>query len=138
MTGIENVIEHIKSESAALCDSIAQSAVEECERVRASFAKKEQDEYWKFVGAGAKETEHRLEQLNELANQEANKLIVITQQEMVDAAFALAASRLNELPRSVYNRLLMKLGLESGSSSDIVVDKYRKELTAKVATALFD
>ena len=138
MIGIENVIEQIKTQSTAKCEEIARKAEEECKRVHASYAQAEQDEYWKFVGAGAKDTEHRLEQLNELATQEAKKQLVVTQQEMVDVAFELAAARLDALPRSVYNRLLLKLGVASGSGSAVVVDMYRKELTAKVATALFD
>ena len=138
MNGIENIIEQIKLESASQCEEISKKAAEECERVRESYAQAEQDEYWKFVGAGAKDTEHRLEQLNELAAQEAKKQLTVTQQEMIDAAFDLAAARLNELPRSVYSHLLKKLELEAGSSADSIVAMYKKELHAKVAAALFD
>lgn len=138
MNGIENVIEYIKLESAAQCEAILKGAADECELVRVSYSQTEQDEYWKFVGAGAKETEQHLEQLNELAAQEAKKQLAFTQQEMVDAAFDLAASRLNELPRSVYNHLLKDLDLEAGSSADTVVEMYKEELSAKVAAVLFD
>lgn len=138
MIGIESVIESIKAENAAQCEVIIKKAAEECERIRASYAQTEQDEYWKYVGAGAKDTEYRLGQLNDLAAQEAKKQLVLTQQDMVDAAFELAAARLNELPRSVYNQLLKKLGVKDGSSADVIVDMYKEELSAKVASALFD
>ena len=138
MINIDSIIEYIAAESAAQCEQIIAEAALECERLRAEYAQTEQDEYWKFVGAGAKETEHHLEQLNDLAAQEAKKQLTTTQQEMVDAAFDLAATRLNELPRSVYNRLLIRLGAESGSSADSIAAMYKQELSGKIAAALFD
>jgi len=138
MQGLENIIAYIKSESDAECGAIAKEAIEECDRIRDDYARSEQDEYWKYLSAGAKDTEHRLEQLNNLAAQEAKKLIVSTQQKMIDAAFELAAQKLSELPEHELNELRARLGVEADCGADALVGRYKDELAPDVAAILFD
>lgn len=138
MNGIEGIIEYIKLQSAAECEAITAEAAQECERIRTEYARTEQDEYWKYLGIGAKETEQRLAQLNDLAEQEAKKQVFITQQEMVEAAFTLAAGKINELPGEEYSGLLEKLGVESDCGAEALVGRYKEELYAEVMAALFD
>ena len=109
MNGINKIIEHIKSESAAQCKAIEQGAQEECARIREQYAKAEQDEYWKAVNDGTKEIERRLERLTSLAMLESKKMVLATQQEMVNAAFELAVRKLSELPDEEYAAFLVKL-----------------------------
>ena len=109
MNGIEKILEHISSESASECAAIANDAAEECERVRAEYAKAEQDQYWAMVNDGTKEAERRLERLTSLAALESKKHVLATQQDMIVAAFELAAKKLVELPQAEYIEFLAKL-----------------------------
>ncbi|MDR0491631.1 MAG: hypothetical protein LBH28_10360 [Oscillospiraceae bacterium] len=109
MNGIEKILEHIKSESAAECNAIAQSAAEECERIRAEYAQTEQDEYRELVNNGAREAERKLERQSSLAALESKKLVLATQQEMIAAAFELAATLILKLPEREYIEFLAKL-----------------------------
>ena len=109
MNGIEKIIASIESESAKECAEIEAAAASERERVRAEYAKKEQEEYWRVFDAGAREAENRLKRLSSLAAVESKKQILTTQQEMVDQAFELAAQRILSLPEHEYVGLLARL-----------------------------
>ena len=134
---IDKIISHIKAEADLENAEIIQNAVDECNRIRAEFAKTEQDEYWKYLAAGAKETEQMLEQLNGLAAQEAKKQLLATQQEMVDAAFALAAEKLRELPERKFREILKKHKLAAGSSTEALVAHFKEDLSPTVFQSLF-
>lgn len=138
MDGIERIIAYIKSDSEAECQEISRAAAEECERIRADCARLEQEEYWKHINAGSKETEQRLEQLRNLAAMESRKQILATQQEMVDKAFSLAAKKLLELPEREYAKLVRKHATDADCSADEIVERYRKELSLKIVSALFE
>ena len=138
MDGLEGILEYISSEAAAECEQIARKAAEDCERVRLEYLKLEQEEYWKYIDAGTKETEQRVEKLNSLADKEANKLLVATQQEMVAEAYGLAAKRLKELPRQKYAELMSQHSLGPGGNAEDVVARYKPELTPRVTSALFN
>lgn len=138
MNNIEKLISRIKAEANAECENIEQNSIEECARIRAQYAQTEQDEYWKYLGAGAKETEKRLAQLNELAEQESTKQLQMTKQEMVEAAFALAAEKLRNLPENELNELLAKHGAAAGAAPGELVEKYKEKLKRTVTAALFD
>jgi len=138
MNGIDKILAYIKAESEAECEEISQNAAEECGRIRVDYVHLEQDEYWKHINSGSKETEHRHEQLKDLAAMEAKKKLLATQQEMVDEAFALAAKKLLELPKQEYTMLLKRLGMKANCSANDVVESFRKELSLKIVSALFD
>ena len=138
MKGIEKIFAYIKSESDTQCGKIAKNATLECERIRVEYSQLEKDEYWKAINAGSKETESRLEQLNALAEVEANKQIQSTQQEMVTEAFSLATEKIRELPDNEYAELLIRLGFKAGTDAEDLVDSYRGKLSADVLSVLFD
>jgi len=143
MNGIEKILAHIKSESAAECEAIAKDAAEQCERIRAEYAKAEQDEYWKVFNAGSKEAERRLERLNSLAALESKKLVLATQQEMIAEAFEFAAKKLIELPEQVYIAFLANLacGASLKGNETIILsqsdrDRIGKEVLSAANSAL--
>jgi len=138
MNNIEKILEYIKSQTITECEEISKAAEDECERIRTEFARKEQDEYWKSIDIGTKETEKRLENLKELAAAEAKKQIDSLHNEMLDEAFTLAARVLSELPHDDYDKLLKRLGFEADCSPDIVVEQYRTEMGLAVMSALFE
>ena len=113
MNGIDKILAHIESESSAECNAIAQSAADECRRIHAEYVRAERDEYQKMIDAGAKDAERRLERLNSLAALESKKHVLATQQEMVAAAFELAAEKLSEIPERDYIGFLAGLACSS-------------------------
>ena len=138
MNGIEKILEHISSESAVECGAIAQSASEECERIRQEYAKAEQDQYWELINSGTKEAERRLERMNSLAALESKKHVLATQQEMIVAAFDLAAKKLLELPEPEYVEFLAKLACSaslSGTETIILSPADLTRIGAKVTEA---
>jgi len=138
MNNIDKIVEHIKAQTIEECEDISRTAAEECEHIHAEFARLEQEEYWKAIDIGTKETEQRLESLKELAAAEAKKQIDSLHNEMLDKAFALAAQKLLALPKGDFDALLIRLGTPPGISPDALLALYRTELTPDVISALFD
>ena len=118
MNGIDKIIAHITAEAQAECDMIAAEAAKTCERLRKEYSQLEQDEYWKVINAGAKETEQRVERLGGVASTESKKQILATKQEMVSKAFSRAAELLSTLPEQEYFDWLVKLALEAVKTGD--------------------
>jgi len=138
MNGLEKIIDHIRSASEAECGEISRKAAEECKRIRAGYSRTEQDEYWKYIDEGTKEAQRRGRQLAALADAEANKQILATQQELVDEAFSRAAESIRGLSKSDYARLLSRLKLKPDCSAGDVVAKFRNQLTQNITSMLFD
>ena len=138
MTGIEKITEYIKTASEAECEEITRNSIEECERIRTEYSRSEQDEYWRSINNGSKETEQRLSSLGNLASAEANKQIAALQEEMLDQAFALAAKKLLELPGSEYAELRKKFGADPDINAEALVESYRDELSQSVISELFE
>ena len=122
MNGIENILAYIKTQSKEECMEIEREASEECERIRAEYAKLEQEEYRKLLNDGAKEAESRLERLNSLAMLESKKHVLMTQQEMVAMVFEHAVQKLLDLPVAEYTALLAKLACNASlNGSETIV-----------------
>ena len=138
MRNIEKIIEYIEAQTAAECNEISQAATDDCERIHAEFIRAEQEEYWRAIDAGTRDTELRLERLNDLASAEAKKQIEALRQEMLEEAFALAARKLLELPESDYKALLERLGVEADCTPEALVARYRSVMTPTIAATLFD
>ena len=138
MERLRKILEYINEQSEAECGEVLKNAREECERTRIGYARLEQEEYWKYINSGSKESEHRLEQLHNLASMESRKQLLSTQEEMVNEAFTLAANKLMELPEQEYAKLLARLDFEDTCNAEDLVVRYRNELALKVASVLFD
>ena len=138
MQGFEKIIDHIKAESEKECKDIAVKANEEGARIRSVYSQKEQDAYWSCVNEGSKEIEKRVENLSNLAAEQARKMLHETQQDVLDDVLSLTAKKLSALPSRNYNELLKRLGIEQGCKPEYLVEQYRDELAPTVISALFD
>ena len=138
MENVEKVLEYINEQTLIECREIVQHAKDECEGIRAMYFRDEQDEYWKAINAGSKESELRLRSLNALAADEAHKQLEALRQEMLNEALVLAAQKLRELPDGEYKRILQNAGADTGLSAEEFVFSYRDELSSSVITALFE
>jgi len=121
MNGIEKIVEYIMSRSTVDCESIEIEAAEESIRIQADYAKLQQEEYWRIFDAGAKEADSRLKRLNSLAAIESRKQILVTEQEMISAAFDLAVEKLLQLPDREYTALLVKLACNASITGEEVI-----------------
>ena len=138
MENIDKIIEYINTQTILECKEIVQGAHDEAERIRAGYYREEQDEYWKAINAGSKESELRLRSLNDLAAEEANKKIEALRREMFHEALMLAAKKLRELPGDEYKKILKKAGVPLDLNCDEFVLVYEDRLAASVMSALFD
>ena len=138
MVNLDKVIKHIKSNATEECEDMARKAVVECDDIRNQYAKKEQDEYWKFLSNATTEAEERLVQLGELANKEAQKKLIAARREVTDIAFEIAAQKLAALPADDFNRLLKRLNLKPGFTPETVVLRYKELLLPSVEAILFE
>ena len=138
MSSLDKVICHIRAETVAECMAISQKSAEECALIRAEYSRTEQEEYWKCINVGTKEAEQRGEQLKGLAAEQSQKQLLATKQEMVNEAFTLAAKKLLELPKNKYAELFTKHGFGVDSSIDDIMEHYRRVLSQKIMSVLFD
>ena len=138
MNELDKVIKHIRVNANEECEDIARKAVVECDDIRSRYAKKEQDEYWKFLGKATSEAEQRLIQLGELANKEAQKKLNSTRKEMCDIAFNLAAQKLASLEEDEFKQLLNRLNLKANFTPEAVVARYKELLLPSVENILFE
>ena len=138
MNELDKVIKYIRVSSNEECEDIARKAVVECDDIRGRYAKKEQDEYWKFLSKATNEAEQRLIQLGELANKEAQKKLSSTRKEMSDIAFNLAAQKLASLEADEFKRLLKRLNLKPNFTPEAVVARYKELLLPTVESILFE
>ena len=138
MNNIEKIIEYIKADTEEKCREIARNAAAECDRIHTESSRKEQEEYWKAINAGTRETEQRLKRLNYLAYEEAEKQVAALHQEMLDEAFSLAAEKLGELPDKEYAKLLKRLSMGTGRTPEEVVSTFKGALSLRFVSALFE
>ena len=138
MDGLEKIVAHIRSKSEMECKAITKAGAEECETIRVEYKKKEQDEYWKAINIGSKDAEQRLESLSSLAAMEAKKQVTAMQQEILEAAFALAAKNMLELPEDKLTELRIKHDAPAGCSTTDFVELFKEKLSQGVLSTLFD
>ncbi|MCL2201481.1 MAG: hypothetical protein FWB75_05900 [Oscillospiraceae bacterium] len=137
MNGLDNVIEYIRENTSEVCAQVAQKTSERCEKVKADYSRREQDEYWKIINHGTKSAEMRVESLSKLASTEANKQISSMQAQMLSQAFAIAEMKLNELPADEYALVLEKHNMPPDLSSHDFLELKRESLNKEVLSVLF-
>ena len=137
MDRIDRLVNYIISKAESECAETGHKAAEECARIKAEYSTREQDEYWKFIDAGSKETEQRMEKLNSLAEQESNKQILLSQQEMVSEAFSAAATRLGQLGAEEFAAITARLKLEGCSPAE-VTEKFKNILFPRIMSVLYE
>ena len=138
MNGIDKIVEHIASSSAAECEDIAESAILETSKIRDEHVKIEQEEYWKIINAGTEEAKRRLERLNSLAELEAKKQVLAVQQEMLDTLFGRAVDLFLKLPSQDYISFLAKKACEAsltGSEEIILSPRDKTNIGKQVLSA---
>ena len=112
MKGIDKITSRIIADAEAECRDVKRESDERCAAVRAENEKRAQDEYWRLVREGVKDTEQRVQRMDRTARLEAKKSVLNMKQEAVSRAFDLAKDKIAELPERDYGAFLARVAAE--------------------------
>lgn len=108
MNGIEKITARITAEAEAECQAIRAEGDKKCAEIRAENDKKAQEEYWRLVREGVKDTEQRVQRMARTAALEAKKSVLSMKQEAVSRAFGEAQKLIAALPEADYVAFLAR------------------------------
>ena len=108
MNGIEKITARITAEAEAECQAIRAESDKKCAEIRAENDKKAQEEYWRLVREGVKDTEQRVQRMARTAALEAKKSVLSMKQEAVSRAFGEAQKLIAALPEADYVAFLAR------------------------------
>ena len=138
MKGIDKITSRIIADAEAECRDVKRESDERCAAVRAENEKRAQDEYWRLVREGVKDTEQRVQRMDRTARLEAKKSVLNMKQEAVSRAFDLAKDKIAELPERDYVAFLAHEAAEAaitGQEEVIFCERDRKSVGAKAVKA---
>lgn len=138
MKGIDKITSRIIADAEAECRDVKRESDERCAAVRAENEKRAQDEYWRLVREGVKDTEQRVQRMDRTARLEAKKSVLNMKQEAVSRAFDLAKDKIAELPERDYVAFLAREAAEAaitGQEEAIFCERDRKSVGAKAVKA---
>ena len=118
MNGIEKITARIEAEARSDAEAAMSAAREECEQIETRYAAEAQEEYWKIIRAGTRETELRVQRLGSTAEMEAKKSILAMKQEMVARTFERAIELVCGLPEEDYTQFLAKTAAAAARSGE--------------------
>ena len=138
MKGIDKITSRIIADAEAECRDVKRESDERCAAVRAENEKRAQDEYWRLVREGVKDTEQRVQRMDRTARLEAKKSVLNMKQEAVSRAFDLAKDKIAQLPERDYVAFLAREAAEAaitGQEEVIFCERDRKSVGAKAVKA---
>ena len=138
MNGIEKITARIRADAEAECAAIRAESEERCAAIRAENERAAQEEYWRLVREGVKDTEQRVQRLGRTARLEAKKSVLNMKQEAVSRAFDLAKDKIAELPERDYVGFLARQAAEAaitGQEEVIFCERDRAAVGAKAVKA---
>ena len=138
MKGIDKITSRILADAEAECRALTAESDERCAAIRAENEKKAQDEYWRLVREGVRDTEQRVQRMDRTARLEAKKSVLNMKQEAVSRAFELAKEKIAELPERDYIAFLAREASEAaitGQEEVILCERDRKAVGAKAVRA---
>lgn len=138
MKGIDKITSRIIADAEAECRDVKRESDERRAAVRAENEKRAQDEYWRLVREGVKDTEQRVQRMDRTARLEAKKSVLNMKQEAVSRAFDLAKDKIAELPERDYVAFLAREAAEAaitGQEEVIFCERDRKSVGAKAVKA---
>ena len=138
MKGIEKLVARILADAENECAAVKKESDERCSAIKADAEKKAQDEYWRLVREGVKDTEQRVQRMDRTARLEARKSVLNMKQETVSRAFELAKDKIAELPERDYVAFLAREAADAavtGQEEVILCKRDRDNVGAKAVKA---
>lgn len=116
MNGIDRITVRIDEEIRKEIDEIKRKADKDCEEIRLHYREIAQNEYWKTMKKGKEESDRLAERMRSMAQAEAKKQILALKQEMIEAAFEMAADKLASMPEEKYIDFLKSLAVNASTT----------------------
>lgn len=138
MKGIEKLVARILADAENECAAVKKESDERCAAIKADAEKKAQDEYWRLVREGVKDTEQRVQRMDRTARLEARKSVLNMKQETVSRAFELAKDKIAELPERDYVAFLAREAADAavtGQEEVILCKRDRDNVGTKAVKA---
>ena len=138
MKGIDKITSRILADAENECAAVKKESGERCEAIKAEAEKKAQEEYWRLVREGVKDTEQRVQRMDRTARLEAKKSILNMKQETVSRAFELAKDKIAELPERDYVAFLAREAAAAaitGQAEVLCCERDRASVGAKAVRA---
>ena len=138
MKGIDKITSRILADAEAECAAVKAESDKHCGEIKAEAEKKAQDEYWRLVREGVKDTEQRVQRMDRTARLEARKSVLNMKQDAVTKAFELARDKIAELPERDYVGFLARQAAEAaitGQEEVIFCERDRAAVGAKAVKA---
>ena len=136
MKGIDKITSRIVADAEADCAAVKKDSDERCAAIKAEAEKKAQDEYWRLVREGVKDTEQRVQRMDRTARLEAKKSILNMKQDSVSRAFELAKDKIAELPERDYVGFLARMAAEAAVTGQEEVILNARDASAVGAKAV--
>ena len=141
MKGIDKITSRILADAEAECAAVRSESDERCAAIKADAEKKAQEEYWRLVREGVKDTEQRVQRMDRTARLEAKKSVLNMKQEVVSKAFELAKQKIAELPERDYVGFLAReasAAAITGQEEVIFCERDRRSVGSKAVRAAND
>ena len=141
MKGIDKITSRILADAEAECAAVRSESDERCAAIKAGAEKKAQEEYWRLVREGVKDTEQRVQRMDRTARLEAKKSVLNMKQEVVSKAFELAKQKIAELPERDYVGFLAReasAAAITGQEEVIFCERDRRSVGSKAVRAAND
>ena len=138
MKGIDKITSRILADAEAECAAVKAESDKHCGEIKAEAEKKAQDEYWRLVREGVRDTEQRVQRMDRTARLEARKSVLNMKQDAVTKAFELARDKIAELPERDYVGFLARQAAEAaitGQEEVIFCERDRAAVGAKAVKA---
>ena len=138
MKGIDRITSRILADAEAECAALKKESDARIEAIRAENEKRAQDEYWRLVREGVKDTEQRVQRMDRTARLEARKSVLNMKQDAVTRAFELAKGKVAELPERDYVAFLAREAAAAaitGQEEVVFCERDRAAVGAKAVKA---
>ncbi len=138
MKGIDRITSRILADAEAECAALKKESDARIEAIRAENEKRAQDEYWRLVREGVKDTEQRVQRMDRTARLEAKKSVLNMKQDAVTRAFELAKGKVAELPERDYVAFLAREAAAAaitGQEEVVFCERDRAAVGAKAVKA---
>ena len=118
MNGIEKITARIEADALNTAAGIRESAAAEAEEIKNAFLKEAESVKKGILERGAVKAKEREEGLISLAQMETKKMVLAAKQEVMDAAFEMAAEKLRNMPKADKLAKLTELALKAVSTGE--------------------
>lgn len=118
MKGTEKIIAHIMADAQSEADAILSQAGQQCEEIRATYARRAEEAYGEKIRAGVKACQEQVDSRERIVKMELRKDTLALKQEMVSKGFERARELIAQLPSDKMSDFLARLAADAAVTGD--------------------